>query len=578
MPVPSQNTAVNCLYCRQKLLPAISSPTGTVLGWYPVNVSAAGITLDSFVGISGELCVFRGQLAGEAVAVKFLRPEHMQDAKMLRRFQAEIKIHCQKINHPNFPELVGSDGKGSIPYYATKWIDGDALSRIAAKCQRDKSGVPFKQGLHWFGQMCAAVKTLHDVGIIHGALTPASFRRDRAEKIYLIDLGIVKVDMPTNDGATKTSIDVGTLDYLAPEQMSQSNAFDHRADIYALGVIMNELLTCRRSSVNADMTSRNPTVPSWFSDLLIHMTKPAAVDRPANIGEILRYIDSQVQIDAGQYSEQAPRSQALPVNAEPPIDTPVTNSTGPIPGNGDNANQSGNQSSAVKRPSIINQIKSYAIGIGIICAITMGVDYLFSPSGPGKRLEFGKGEVFYTGGVEQHEASKIGDLLVRAKYFTDQPASVQIRLQNRRYEARFIIRPVAENDTPTRPWRELADLISRECLRSSPVDIHLCDRSFNTLKVIPFQPVKPELPIEVTFRPSIGRGSLVAQYRNRSDKYLALSVKITNTTVGQSNRITVSLGPNQMYEHGWVEGWSYASGEKIEISHADYEPMELRVP
>jgi len=200
------------------------------------------------------------------------------------------------------------------------------------------------------------------------------------------------------------------------------------------------------------------------------------------------------------------------------------------------------------------------------------------PKTLGTRLAFGKGEVFFTPGVEQAEAQKIGEILVREKYFSDGPATVQVCYENRRYEVRCVVRAGAENDNSERAWRQLGSTISEECFRRSPVDIHLCDEKLRSLRVIAFQPIKPELPIRVTVRPSIGGGSLVAQYRNNSNKFLTVRIKLRNATVNQTQDVTLNIGPNRVTEHGWAGGWSYRSGETIDISHSDYETLELRVP
>jgi hypothetical protein len=194
------------------------------------------------------------------------------------------------------------------------------------------------------------------------------------------------------------------------------------------------------------------------------------------------------------------------------------------------------------------------------------------------RLAFGKSEVLYSNDVEHAEAQKVGEILVREKCFADLPASAQVRYVNRRYEVRFVVRAGVENERLARYWRKLGDMISKESFRGSPVDIHLCDEHLKTLRVVAFEPIRPELPIQVTFRPSIGGGSLVAQYRNLSGRYLTMMVTLRNATINQVHHVALDIKPNQTTEHRWAEGWSYRSGETIDISHADYETLELHVP
>ena len=197
----------------------------------------------------------------------------------------------------------------------------------------------------------------------------------------------------------------------------------------------------------------------------------------------------------------------------------------------------------------------------------------------GTRLDFGKSELFFTDGIGEAEAKQVGTTLVREQYFGERGSTVQLRYVDRRYQLRCAVRAGVEHDQSTNiAWRRLAEKVSTECFRTSPVDVHLCDEKMKTLSVVKFEPIRPELPLKVTFRPSIGGGSLVAQYRNTSSKYLTVIVTLRNATVAESRIITLNIAANQMTEHGWTDGWEYKSGETIKITNADFESLELVVP
>ena len=196
----------------------------------------------------------------------------------------------------------------------------------------------------------------------------------------------------------------------------------------------------------------------------------------------------------------------------------------------------------------------------------------------GTRLAFGQGEVYYEDGVDPSQARKVGELIAKRKPFEGQRATIQVQRHGPRYWLRCVVRPDAERDTPYRAWRELGEAVSKECFHGAPVDLELCDDKMNVLRLVPYSPILPDLPIQVTFRPSVGGGSLVAKYRNTSAKYLAVAVKLTNPTHSQVLDITLSIPPNQTVEHGWAEGWKYVSGEWIQIDHAGYEQLLLTVP
>lgn len=133
--------------------------------------------------------------------------------------------------------------------------------------------------------------------------------------------------------------------------------------------------------------------------------------------------------------------------------------------------------------------------------------------------------------------------------------------------------------------QELARRVSAEALGGAPVDVRLCDGDFSTLRRVDYAPPtvehaprKPAMPIEITSRASVGAGSLVARYRNTSDRFLVANALLQNRTVGDTRPIRLDLRPGGTQEHGWLEGWKYASGETIMITHADYEPLTVTVP
>src|SRR5439155_571813 len=95
--------------------------------------------------------------------------------------------------------------------------------------------------------------------------------------------------------------------------------------------------------------------------------------------------------------------------------------------------------------------------------------------------------------------------------------------------------------------------------RGSPVDVHLCDELLDTRRVVPFEPIRPDLPVGVTFRPSVGGGSLVAQYRNTSGRHLEVVVTVRSPTLNQARTVTVAIRPGGLVEDGWAEGWRYIS-------------------
>ena len=111
-------------------------------------------------------------------------------------------------------------------------------------------------------------------------------------------------------------------------------------------------------------------------------------------------------------------------------------------------------------------------------------------SGYGKKLQYQKTEVYYTDKVEKTEAEKLGNFLVRTEFADENEKSIQLSKneENGNYEFRMVTnKEAAESDTYVAVFKIYAKQISDSVFNKQPVDFHVCDNTFNTLKVIPFE-------------------------------------------------------------------------------------------
>jgi hypothetical protein len=88
----------------------------------------------------------------------------------------------------------------------------------------------------------------------------------------------------------------------------------------------------------------------------------------------------------------------------------------------------------------------------------------------------------------------------------------------------------------------------------------------------------PPLPIATTFRPAIDGNSEVAQFHNTGDKYLVIQATFENAGLDRRRGIVLNIGPYQTLEFGWLEGWSFMSGERIVLASDGYRAQSIRVP
>lgn len=178
----------------------------------------------------------------QRVALKFLLPAAMNNPQIIERFAREARAAVQiQSEHVARVTDVGRLPTGS-PYMVMEYLEGVDLAQAV-----EKSGpMPVTQAVAYVLQACEAIAEAHALGIVHRDLKPANLflarRAGRDPMVKVLDFGISK----TNDaasGLTQTSSVMGSPFYMAPEQMMSSKDVDARTDLWALGIILYELLT-----------------------------------------------------------------------------------------------------------------------------------------------------------------------------------------------------------------------------------------------------------------------------------------------------------------------------------------------
>jgi serine/threonine-protein kinase len=176
------------------------------------------------------------------VALKFLLPAAMGTPQIIERFAREARAAVQiQSEHVARVTDVGSLPTGS-PYMVMEYLEGHDLAQAIER----NGAMPVEQAVGYVLQACEAIAEAHSLGIIHRDLKPANLylarRPGRDPMVKVLDFGISK----TKDaaaGLTQTASVMGSPYYMAPEQMMSSKDVDARADIWALGIILYELLT-----------------------------------------------------------------------------------------------------------------------------------------------------------------------------------------------------------------------------------------------------------------------------------------------------------------------------------------------
>ena len=293
---------------------------------------------------------------GKKVALKVLHNEFSSNQEVAARFFNEAKA-VNDIGHPNivdihdFGIIQGGIGREQMVYFIMEYLAGVSLSALI----RQEAPLPPERALGIGLQVADALAASHKCGIVHRDLKPDNImliRRHReTDFVKLLDFGIAKL---TGDVAgsrrTRTGIVMGTPAYMSPEQCEGRGNIDHRTDIYALGIVLYEMMTGRvpfigegYGEILVQHLTQNPIPPSQFHMMNAHVEAVLmkALEKRADfrfptMDEMMRamsdpvgYVEAHGGIPGFGQRQLMPSSAPLPpIRMTPP---PMTATT-PIPG------------------------------------------------------------------------------------------------------------------------------------------------------------------------------------------------------------------------------------------------------
>ncbi|MFC5454340.1 protein kinase domain-containing protein [Prosthecobacter fluviatilis] len=195
------------------------------------------------IGRGGMGAVYKGtQLSLErTVAIKLLPPAmDRQDLAFAERFKNEARL-MGRMNHPAIVSVYdfGSTADGLL-YFVMEYVDGTDVQRMIAR----EGKLPPEHALAITAHLCDALGYAHKQGIVHRDIKPSNVLIDVEGRVKVADFGLAKLsDKNQNSGLTQTGMAMGTPDYVAPETLMLGSDVDGRADIYAVGVMLYQMLT-----------------------------------------------------------------------------------------------------------------------------------------------------------------------------------------------------------------------------------------------------------------------------------------------------------------------------------------------
>jgi serine/threonine protein kinase len=225
-------------------------------------------------GGMGEVYQAKDQRLGRDVAIKVLPEEFAKDTDRVARFQREAKL-LASLNHPNIAAIYGLEESGGTNFLVLELVEGGTLA------DRIKQGpITVEEALKLALQIAEGLEAAHEKGVIHRDLKPANIKVTPDGKVKVLDFGLAKAfageqenlnlsNSPTlSNAATQQGLILGTAAYMSPEQ-ARGKEVDRRADIWAFGCVLYEMLTGRAAFSGRDVTEILAAViraePEWKS-------------------------------------------------------------------------------------------------------------------------------------------------------------------------------------------------------------------------------------------------------------------------------------------------------------------------
>ena len=327
--------------------------------------------IEALIGRGGMGAVYKGKQKAleRPVAIKILPPEvDDEDASYTERFKNEAKIMA-RLEHPAIVPVYdfGETSEGQL-YFVMGFINGTDIHQMI----QSQGRLPPEHALAITAHVCDALGYAHQHGIIHRDIKPSNILINMEGQVKVADFGLAKAhDTSQSSGLTKTGLAMGTPDYVAPETLSIGMVPDGRADLYAVGVMLYQMLTGQVPRGAFDLPSKLTGCDPRFDQIVMKAMKYDREDRYPTATDLRRDLD--VILTAPMVKSGGQSSAAIPMQAA--AQKPVAKGP-PKP-----AQKAASSATPANHKSEIVNHKSKAplfIGLGAAAAIGIGAFAMFS--------------------------------------------------------------------------------------------------------------------------------------------------------------------------------------------------------
>jgi tRNA A-37 threonylcarbamoyl transferase component Bud32 len=245
-------------------------------------------------GGMGRVYAARDRLKDEDVAIKVLRNELLSSMAARGRFLSEAKVSC-RLAHPNIVRVFDVGVADGRYFFTMERLNGKSLRQRMQLNQKEKTPFPVDEATAIAHQLLDALRHAHRY-IVHRDLKPENVWIEDNGVVKLMDFGISRAYVQTE--VTRTGISMGTAYYMAPEQLMNANNVDWRADQYAFGVLMYELLTGRvPMGVIQSLERVRKDIPKDYARAIMRTLSPRPEQRFPSLRELQNVLISHKPID-----------------------------------------------------------------------------------------------------------------------------------------------------------------------------------------------------------------------------------------------------------------------------------------
>jgi serine/threonine protein kinase len=336
------------------------------------------------VGEGGMGAVYRAVdlMLDRDVAIKAIRPELAREPEIVERFRSEARL-LARVSHPAIATIYSFFQDGDDLFLAMEFVRGRSLSRVL----ESEGGLPWDQAVRLLSSAMEGIEVAHRAGIIHRDLKPDNLMISEAGNVKVMDFGIARA--AGSGHLTRTGLLVGTLRYMAPEQIQGEEA-DHRVDIYALGAVLYQTITGRSAFdgksdyaiIRAQIEDMPPPpstvvpgIPGWLDRAVLRALAKKPAERFQSVEEMRRFLATRGGTISGGEATRVTGTRPEAIAEMPTLVTPPR--PAPRPSIPTSASQPPPEAGSYRPITSSGMSWKLAVGIAAVLAVLTGVGVAF---------------------------------------------------------------------------------------------------------------------------------------------------------------------------------------------------------